>query len=293
MGSVQHVILTRFNLPSAGNESYVREREGWLKGRVALFERYCLPSVAAQTSRAFDWIIYFDPASPPWLLAWIAEHAAAGEFRPIFRAQVSLANRLEDIAARPGFETPAFLITTNLDNDDGLAADYVERLQAVEPSDQPMAIYFANGIIRTHQAAYFRVDRRNAFCNVIEPWEGALTCWAAHHDKLNQVMDERRIDGPPAWLQVVHDTNVSNRARGRLISPRRHAERFGRLLDDLAEPSSTDYMGEYLLHAPQRAIREAARAGTKRLVYAVGGADGADRVKAAWTRLRHGHHTRH
>ncbi|MBY8850425.1 putative rhamnosyl transferase, partial [Saccharothrix sp. MB29] len=69
---MDHVVLTRFNLPSVGAESVVRAQEGWLTKRVGLFERYCLPSVAAQTSSDFRWLIYFDPESPQWLKDRIA-----------------------------------------------------------------------------------------------------------------------------------------------------------------------------------------------------------------------------
>ena len=69
-----HVLLTRFNLPSAGFESIVRAQDGWLKDRIELFERYSIPSVQAQTSQAFHWIIYFDPESPEWLKGRIQNH---------------------------------------------------------------------------------------------------------------------------------------------------------------------------------------------------------------------------
>lgn len=287
MSALQHVFLTRFNLPSRGNERYVRAREGWLQNRVALFDRYCLPSMAEQTSRGFSWIIYFDPQSPAWLMNWIAQRAAGGLFRPVFRAEVPLAGRLEDIAAmRQG--NPRLLLTTNLDNDDGLATDFVERLQAVASLPERTAIYLANGIIRTPEAAYLRRDRRNAFCSVVEPIEGAVTCWADAHNRLGQSMAERALGGPPAWLQVIHDTNVSNRARGRLVSPRSYGALFGTLLDDLPEPSRADYLAEYLVRIPRRSLREASRAAVKSLAYGLGGPEAADRVKEAWTRLRYG-----
>ena len=40
---IDHVLLTRFNLPSAGAEAAIRNRKGWLEHRIVLFERYCLP----------------------------------------------------------------------------------------------------------------------------------------------------------------------------------------------------------------------------------------------------------
>ena len=62
--SIDHVILTRFNLPTAGVESLVRAQEGWLRDRQVLFEKYCLPSVKFQTRQDFSWIVYFDTQSP-------------------------------------------------------------------------------------------------------------------------------------------------------------------------------------------------------------------------------------
>lgn len=63
-----YVIFTRFNLPSKGYESVVRSTDDWLQKRVELFERFCLPSVMAQTDQDFSWIVYFDPHSPAWLM---------------------------------------------------------------------------------------------------------------------------------------------------------------------------------------------------------------------------------
>ncbi len=48
---VDHVFLTRFNLPSAGFESMVRAKQGWLQNRVELFERFCLPSLRPRPVR--------------------------------------------------------------------------------------------------------------------------------------------------------------------------------------------------------------------------------------------------
>ncbi|WP_299134485.1 glycosyltransferase [uncultured Amaricoccus sp.] len=62
-GEFTHVIQTRFNMPSPGRESQIRARPGWLAGRFELFERYCLPSIAAQSLKDFHWVIYFDAAT--------------------------------------------------------------------------------------------------------------------------------------------------------------------------------------------------------------------------------------
>src|SRR4051812_14454073 len=144
---LDHVLLTRFNLPSAGHEGLVRAKENWLRDRVALFERYCLPSVRAQTCQDFTWIVYFDPQSPQWLRDWAGEHQDSGDFHVVYRDEVPRAVLLDDIrAALPGAPRGT-LLTTNLDNDDSVARDFVARLQAATPVTERAAVYLGDGLI--------------------------------------------------------------------------------------------------------------------------------------------------
>ena len=129
MRDLDHIFLTRFNLPSGGHESLVRAQEGWLQQRVELFEMYCLPSVLTQTSSNFHWIVYFDPQSPDWLRQRISEWRRNSVLTPIYRATVVRTEMHGDILSTIG-KRGGDLLTTNLDNDDGLASDFVERLQA-------------------------------------------------------------------------------------------------------------------------------------------------------------------
>lgn len=141
---MDHAILTSFNLPSAGPASVIRADAGWLRQRVELFERYCLPSVRSQTSAAFGWIVYFDPESPGWLRERIDDWSTDGTVVPLFRPVVSNAELLSDIEAHLR-RNDAWLITTNLDNDDALAADFVERVQTAPRTDGRCAVYLSQG----------------------------------------------------------------------------------------------------------------------------------------------------
>ena len=78
------MILTRFNLATPGRESTLRNQPGWLAGRFELFERYCLPTLAAQTSRDFRWIVYFDEATPEPFRARIEACRRVADFHPYF-----------------------------------------------------------------------------------------------------------------------------------------------------------------------------------------------------------------
>ncbi len=281
-----HILLTRFNLPSIGFESLVRAREGWLRDRIELFEEFCLPSVRAQTVEDFSWIIYLDPASPSWLRERMSMHARDGTFVPIYRESVERDELLADIAGVVGTRR-AHLITTNLDNDDGLARDFVERVGRVATNGERAAIYLTHGLIKHDSRLYLRVDRHNAFCSVREPWESAVTCWSAWHNALGRAMPVVEEGSAPGWLQVVHGANVSNRVRGRLESPSRHQQRFPGLIAGCAEPSRTEYLREALVERPLRASRESLRATVKWLAVATVGERGIDPLKRAFARATH------
>lgn len=258
---VDHVLLTRFNLPTTGVEGLVRAREGWLSDRVALFERYCTTSVARQ-SLPVTWIVYLDPESPGWLFDRLRPHVDAGVFRPVLRTSVDAADLAADLReAIPRHSS--HLLTTNLDNDDGLATDFVARLRSVAPRPGPVAVYLTRGLIVSGSGVYLRTDRHNAFCSVLEPWGEERTSWSEYHNQLGQVMPVVQLGGAPAWLQVVHGANVSNRVRGRLVAPRPYRSRFGHLLDDEPHPSRGEVIADALVQLPARTIRDAARAGAR------------------------------
>jgi Putative rhamnosyl transferase len=258
---VDHVMLTRFNLPTTGVEGVVRAREGWLRNRVELFERYCAPSVARQ-ARPVRWIIYLDPESPRWLLDRLAPLVERGLFRPILRASVSREELLSDI--RETVPSPQrALVTTNLDNDDGLASDFSARVTSAPCPHDRAALYVTRGLIKSPRGLFLRRDPVNAFPSVRESWDQPVTAWSEYHNEFPRVMPAIRLGGPPGWLQVVHGENVSNRVRGRLVSPTSYLAGFGHLLDDVEAPSRRDRWKDDLLYRPGRFVRDTARATTR------------------------------
>ncbi|MCO6388803.1 glycosyltransferase [Aliihoeflea sp. 40Bstr573] len=281
MRDLDHIFLTRFNLPSGGHESLVRAQEGWLQQRVELFEKYCLPSVLTQTSSNFHWIVYFDPQSPDWLRQRISEWRRNSVLTPIYRATVVRSEMHGDILGAIG-QRGGDLLTTNLDNDDGLASDFVDRLQAAPYSGVRTAIYLANGLIKHESRVFTHEDRCNAFCSVRESWEDPIFCWAAPHNRLQEIMPTQVVSGAPAWLQVVHSRNVSNRVHGKLTSPALYRESFPGLLDEARTPSTLDKVFDAAAARPARMVREAVRRMTKATVHGVFGVEGLDRLKRGW-----------
>lgn len=275
---IDHVLLTRFNLPTEGYETLIRAKQGWLQERIDLFERYCLPSVRSQTVRPSKWIIYFDPESPAWLIDRISTINHDKVFSPIFRTAVTRADLLHDLEICLGRRN-RFLLTTNLDNDDALASNFVEQLRTVVPCDGSLAIYLVNGLIRSTKGVYAHSDVNNAFCSVLTPWTDPTTCWADWHNLLGRTMPVVRLSGAPAWMQMVHGKNVSNRVHGRQVSPALYAASFPGLLADAAPPTSGQLMADHVLLAPVRQVRDEARGIAKSVIQLARGRDGTDKFK--------------
>lgn len=61
-----HFLLTRFNLLlwRKDKEGNIVRSKAWLEHRFMLFEQYCLPSIANQTCKEFEWIVLFDSKTP-------------------------------------------------------------------------------------------------------------------------------------------------------------------------------------------------------------------------------------
>lgn len=284
MTGVDHVLLTRFNLPTGGLEGLVRAREGWLRERIDLFERYCAPSVAAQRDAAVTWIVYLDPASPQWLLDRIAPFADRGLLHPVLRERVGVPELREDIAALVPRRSPA-LLTTNVDNDDGLAVDFCARLAAVTSQHPRFALYATRGLVLSPQGLYLLRDRHNAFCSVREGWDEPVTSWSEYHNELHRVMPVVELDGAPGWLQVVHGGNVSNRVRGRLVSPASHRASFAVPLD-AREPSAAELAVDRVVRSPARQVRDRGRAAVRTAGLRLLGKDGYAGAKARLRSVR-------
>lgn len=264
----EHFILTRFNLATAGKESRLRSDPRWLQQRFDLFERYCLPSVMAQTKQRFRWLVFFEIDTPD-------------NYKQRIEALVRRCPRLEPqwvdtkhgptvfnlIRQQLGLAAP-FLLTTRLDNDDALAADFVERLQAsiTAPVSAPVFLNFPVGFNYRDRAIYLDNDYSNAFVSCFEPSLNFGTVWARQHHLVAQAGAVRQLDQKPMWLQVIHGRNVSNRVRGKRV-----AKEFVSGFDDLAglvlAPTSSWVMclDGYLLF-PLRRLRESLRAGLKKIV---------------------------
>lgn len=254
-----HVVLTRFNVPSGGREQNLREQPDWLSGRFRLFDQFCLPSIAAQTQQDFRWLVFFDINTPSHFREQIERYRSISAFEPVFVAEWTTELVHQAIATRIPGKTQ-FLLTTRLDNDDGLHPRYLETLRASVRSDSLGFYNFPTGLIYRSGRFYRHDDYNNAFISYLEPCDGFATVWKTPHHKIASSGEPlHQLSLPNAWLQVVHSNNVSNRVKGTRIHPRVLGDTFSHLRNVYIEDTQlASAIWESVCGAPIRQARESA-----------------------------------
>lgn len=254
--------MTRFNLATPGREAAIRNQPGWLAERFALFERYCLPSVGAQTTRDFTWIVYFDKDTPQEFKDRIAALQQEVPFHAYYTGLFHSEGWPRSVAEVLG-SMPPVVLTSRLDNDDALAVDFMERTAAAARGVSPAprsGIVVTNGFIRSETAAYGISHPCNAFTSWLERTDSGstvLTAMGINHMEAAEAGPLIQVPGPGGWLQVVHGNNVSNKVRGRRILPRDLAGRFlPGALQGLPEGNNLAVLFENLAISPLRALRD-------------------------------------
>lgn len=243
----QHLLLTRFNVRIFGSRG---SDPDWLTHRFRFFERICFPSVMAQTVRDFHWILFCDTATPDWALARLRALIGADD-------QVSLAfldgpdteeHRRVAIGAveRPGI---THLVTSRLDNDDGLACRFIETVQAQFEGQDFEFINLPDGHTCFQGRVYGWRHESSPFLSLVEriggPHGPVRTVMGAPHQEVAARYPVRQVECGPAWLQVIHGKNAWNVVRGTV-----------RPLDDLRHRYSADVIAAVADAAGLRGVRE-------------------------------------
>ncbi len=220
MEKVQHLVLTRFNLRlSNRSERWGTDKFGnpidhdqWLQHRFDLFERYCLPSMAAQTNQDFTWLIFFDSATAQRDRERIER---AREVCP--RIRVVYLEGLDVIKSVLEQVDPdtEMLITTRLDNDDSFheRALGVIRDLAGE-AQETTCINLRYGFALNGASAEIISHKFNPFSSLVEfrGEDSFRTIFNASHGKIGRLAKVRQVYDAPYWLSVIHERNVANRS---------------------------------------------------------------------------------
>lgn len=211
----EHFLITRFNVPVPFAPPDVGLDPDWLKHRLDLFKRFCAPSVAGQTAKAFTWLIVLDSQTPTSFLHQLkqitaAEHVFAAKDEPWH----------EPVRRRVRRAQTSSVLTTRLDNDDAIHRNFINTVQIevyAHPDDR-FFIEMTKGFSFDLSSKSLRQKEYpgNPFISLVEKKIDDLdTVYCGDHiELLAQAECAFSISSPPLWLQVIHDRNVFNKHKG-------------------------------------------------------------------------------
>lgn len=222
----QHFILTRFNRGLfTKNDTKQRGKPGpadaWMKHRIELFKRFCLPSVTGQTCQDFTWLIFFDPNTPKSYFRSLEHLSSYKNFIPIFGGGFKKAI-LRHLAPETGF-----IITTRLDNDDALHVSAIHQIQNHFHFQNRLALNFPLGYRLANNRLFLVKHHSNPFLSLIEQVHRdalgnpeVFTVMAQKHGEISKLAPLRQLLAKPMWLQVIHGRNWKNQVGGKPLSLR-------------------------------------------------------------------------
>jgi hypothetical protein len=238
MDTISHFLLTKFNLPiSYARRTGQHGEEAWLTSRWSLFERYCLPSVLNQSGTDFVWVLYCWDQTPEPFRSRLERLADRHDHVHVhFLTTTTRGEHLCEWARAKGLPLRPLLLTTRLDNDDALSADYMARIRKaargfVRSRDSLLEPHVWSAPLGYQTSAgkyYLRLDPQGPFVSLLENVaEGEpRTVLSLSHRDITSSYSSSYVAGKPMWLQVVHDDNLVNSVDGIRVpySPER---RFG------------------------------------------------------------------
>ena len=192
---MKHFIITRFNYP----DSYAH-----MKQRLRMFNKFTRPSIEAQTSKNFEWLIL---GKPPLNMLIKAEHSLhevnKGVLGIAYLEYIKEVTKNEDL-----------VLMTRLDNDDMLMPTYVEDMQAEVTKPE---LYEFTGYRLDLRNGKFFIDTRHhknvtsPFITLAQTPEGLQSVYAHNHGHMWKFFNLHTLE-KRNWVQIIHTTNwVLNR----------------------------------------------------------------------------------
>lgn len=223
---MRHIILTRYNLPinfANADTAKVRQETGWLEKRKYLFDRYCLPSMRAQTNKNFQWFVGFAPGTPEEYCEYFRDVGT-----PIYAT--SMADFQGQVVSTYPHEEDTTIVS-RLDNDDALAKGFVDTLQkltsaifdASETMEIPHVVNFRHGWeIDDNTGALYSRDYPNSsfFSFLVGPHtpDKIFEVEGGHHAHVHKHFPVTNINlRDPMWMITVHGDNIGNQIVGKPI----------------------------------------------------------------------------
>lgn len=217
-----HYLITRFNLRNPkwdvtkNNETLLTD--AWMDDRMWLFENFCFPSVTAQATQNFTWLIYLDNTTKDSYknrIETLTRDIPNIEFfyidgMPAFYPEIKK-YITEKSADQP------YLITSRIDNDDCIHKDFIVEVQKRFKSQQYQAIDIIKGYSLQIKPNFMLGKKEhifNPFISLIEKNDDPKTVWFNDHNLWKKETRIAQITDKRLWMSIIHEKNKVNEFDG-------------------------------------------------------------------------------
>jgi hypothetical protein len=199
---MQHLLLTKLAVGTPSTE--------WLHYRLQLFERFCAPSVLAQSEQRFRWVLAVGMNTPRWFIDRASAAARNATF--VYQTVPSLAPKwsllLQPIIAE------GCCITTRCDSDDMLHRRFMQRVRETagyltrdEVIDFPVGLQLR---LPDYAQTTARMSRPSHFISLVERAGFKRGVFDFFHNDADRHYPIRIGSMAPSWVEIAHAANISN-----------------------------------------------------------------------------------
>ncbi len=219
-----HYLVTRFNIPV---NNWEKDKTGhptlddhWMQHRISLFKKYCIPTIASQLEKKFLWIVYCDVNTNSVYRQQI-EDAVSVIPAAMIRTVADPAEMLSDLRHLISNATTPYVITSRLDNDDGLGKNYIRTVGEHFKESDKLLLNPEGGILydtREKVMTQMKNSQRNHYTSLIEETKSPgelLTVLGFPHDNPPDDVQIENIPGQYYWLKIIHERNVKSQIKGK------------------------------------------------------------------------------
>lgn len=222
-----HFLITRFNIiqdwytRTNRNNANIQTNE-WLVERFRLFDTYCFPSVAAQDTHNFTWLVLFNAETPDSFKKKIDDYSAkCPMFKAVYLQPYGDESALiQDEINQVLTDNVTHVITTRLDNDDMIRCDYISMTQnAFDSSFDNVFLDYGEGF------QYAEADKmlyklnnwsESHFCTRVVTKKNRENTVLVDHSRIQEFGECKmmKVINGGGWIEVVHACNAHNRIGG-------------------------------------------------------------------------------
>lgn len=189
----------------------------WLEHRFRLFETFTLPSIDAQTSKNFDWLVYSHPDTPEAFARRLESYCQSRPMHIVLSEDFDEHIARSSVLERARSDT-SHLITSRVDNDDALGKTFLETVQSKFCGQDAAFLNFDLGLELRKQHLYRTQDLASHYCSAIEAREKFGSVFATSHAQIATVYPVEHVRDKYRWLTIVHERNAINTVSGQRCS---------------------------------------------------------------------------